>query len=68
MDGNNIAFDAAGLPLFCGLTDNTDGTAQIGCDPVTGDLGTYPVTVTVTDNGIPSLDDSESFNIVVDPQ
>ena len=27
--------------------------------------GTYPVTVTVMDDGTPNLDDSESFDIVV---
>jgi hypothetical protein len=64
-DGDGITFSQSGLPGFCGLTDNLNGTGDITCDPLTGDVGTYPITVTVTDNGSPNLSDSETFNIVV---
>ena len=64
-DGDGITFSQSGLPGFCSLTDNLNGTADITCNPFTGDAGTNPVTVTVTDNGSPNLSDSETFNIVV---
>jgi hypothetical protein len=64
-DGNGMTFSQTGLPTFCGLTDNLDGTGSISCNPAGTDAGTYATTVTVTDNGSPSLTDSESFDIVV---
>ena len=47
------------------MTDNGDGTGSLDCSPGFDDAGTYPVTVTVMDDGTPNLDDSESFDIVV---
>ena len=64
-DGDALAFSATGLPAFCSLTDNLNGTGNINCTPGTADAGSYPITVTVTDNGTPALNDSELFNIVV---
>ncbi len=64
-DGDSLSFGSTGLPAFCNLSDNLNGTASIACNPLTGDAGTYPTTVTVTDNGSPVLNDSETFDIVV---
>ena len=64
-DGNGLAFDTIGLPAFCSLIDNLNGTGSISCAPGATDAGTYPVTVTVTDNGSPSLSDNEAVTITV---
>jgi len=64
-DANSVAFTQVGLPGFCALIDNLNGTGNITCNPLTGNSGTYPVTVTVTDNGSPNLTDLETFDIVV---
>ena len=64
-DGNNLAFSSAGLPTFCSLSDNLNGTGSISCNPLPGDAGTYTNTVTVTDNGTPVLADSRSFTLTV---
>jgi len=64
-NGNGLSFSATGLPAFAVLTDNGDGTGSLQLDPVIGDAGTYPVTVTVSDDGTPVLIDSEAFTISV---
>jgi uncharacterized protein with beta-barrel porin domain len=63
---DTLAFSQSGLPAFCSLTDNGDGTGAIVCNPVSGDAGTSSVTVTVTDDGDPPSSDEETFNIVVE--
>ena len=64
-DGDSMTLSSSGLPAFCSLSDNLNGSGSISCNPLTGDDGTYATTVTVTDNGTPNLVDSETFNIVV---
>ena len=64
-DGDALAYTEVGLPGFCALTDNGNGTGDVTCNPAFGDAGTFPVTVTITDDGIPNLADSETFDIVV---
>jgi len=64
-DGDALAFSATGLPGFCSLTDNGDGTAGIGCSPGPGDAAIYLVTVQVSDDGSPAQSDSRSFNLTV---
>ena len=64
-NGDAMSLSASGLPGFCLLTDNGNGTGNIDCNPLAGDAGTYPTTVTVTDTGAPPLGDSETFDIVV---
>ena len=59
--GDTLAFSAMGLPGFCSLIDNGDGTGSIECNPTFTDSGTYPITVIVTDDGVPNLSDSENF-------
>ena len=64
-DGNasDIDFTETGLPSFAVLTDNNDGTASLDISPLTGDEGTYPMTIVVTDGD--GLTDEETFDIVV---
>ena len=60
-DGDSLTFVAAGLPP--GLSISSGGLIS-GVVSVDG-AGTYPVTVTVTDDGLPTLSDSVSFVWVV---
>jgi len=62
-DDNQIVFSTSTLPDFVQLTDNNDGTASLQVDPLTGDAGSYPITVTVTDEE--QLIDSETYNLIV---
>jgi hypothetical protein len=65
-DGDALSFTAANLPSGGTFTDNHDGTATYSWTPATGQAGSYAnVTVTVTDNGAPSLSDAEVFTITV---
>jgi hypothetical protein len=64
-DMDQLSFGSTALPGFCDpLQDFGDGTARIVCNPLM-ESGDYPVTVTVTDNGAPSLFDDETFTITV---
>ena len=47
------------------LTDNGNGTATFNYTPAFGQMGTYPVTVTVSDFGGTTA--SETFNVIVAP-
>ena len=67
LDGDTQTFGATGLPVFATLTDHSNDTATLSIDPFSGDAGTYTVTITVTDNGLPVLEDSETFDIIVFP-
>lgn len=60
-----LTYSYTGVPAFCGVSDTGSGTARISCSPGLDDQGTYPVTVTVTDNGVPAAADEESIDIVV---
>ncbi len=60
-DGDGLTFGAAGLPP--GLSISPAGLIS-GTVPLDG-AGTYPVTVTVTDDGLPNLSDQTSFVWVV---
>lgn len=64
-DNHGMAFSATGLPAFAALTDSGGGNGSLRLTPGYSDSGTYPVTVRVTDNGAPSLSDTESFTITV---
>ena len=63
-DGHNMSFSTIGLPAFCTLTDG-NGTGSIGCDPLVGDGGVYPVIVTVTDDGPIPASSSDPFTLTV---
>ncbi len=64
-DGNNLSFTSTGLPAFAVLTDQGNGNATLSINPLTGDAGTYNVSVTVTDSGQPAANDSEAFQVIV---
>ena len=64
-DGNGLTLSATGLPGFAALIDNLNGSGTINVAPGFADAGTYPVTVTVTDDGTGALTDSDSFDLVV---
>ncbi len=64
--GDTLTLGVAGLPtLFCTFVELSPGIGSIICTPLFTDAGTYPVTVTVTDDGAPNLTDSETFALVV---
>ena len=65
-DNDNLAFSSIGLPSFVNLVDLNNGTATLDITPTLGDFGIYPVTVAVTDDGLPPLIHQEAFNITVD--
>jgi hypothetical protein len=62
-DDANIDFSTSTLPGFVQLTDNNDGTASLQVNPLMSDAGSYPITVTVTDEE--QLTDNETFNLIV---
>ena len=64
-NGDGLAFSQSGLPGFCSLTDNGNGTGNIACSPGGGDGGSYPITITVTDNAPIPLNDSDPFTLTV---
>lgn len=62
-EGDNLIFGATGLPAGLMINANTGeitGTLAVA-------VGTYAVTVTVTDDGTPNLSDSEAFDWIVTP-
>lgn len=64
-DGDNLSFTASGLPAGASLTDHGDRTATLAWMPQPGQVGSYPVTITVTDDGLPPKSDSEQITINV---
>ena len=65
IDANKLSFSASGLPSFAAFVDNNDGTATLTIVPAVGDNSLTSVTVTVFDDGVPVLSDSETFEIDV---
>jgi len=64
-EGNSLSFTSTGLPAFAILTDQGNGDATLNINPVSGDAGTFNVSVTVNDNGQPAASNSEAFQIIV---
>jgi hypothetical protein len=64
-DGDLLRVTADILPAGSRLRDNEDGTATFTWTPGFDQSGVYPLTFRVTDNGIPSLEASESIAITV---
>jgi hypothetical protein len=60
VDGDALTFSVRPMPM--GATLNG---AQFSWTPTAAQVGTYPVTVTVTDNGSPVANDSEAIVITV---
>lgn len=61
IDGDSLSFSASGLPAFADLTDKGDGTATLLLEPALADVGSYTLTIGVSDG---ELADSETFEIV----
>jgi hypothetical protein len=66
-DGDGLTFSETGLPSFATLTDHGNGTATLSISPANGDAGTYAVTVSVQNDGLPNLTTFEDFYIIIDP-
>jgi hypothetical protein len=67
-DGDTLAFQATGVPAGASFVDAGGGTATLDWTPTAGDVGSRTVTLTVTDDGAPPESDSESFELVVEPE
>ena len=61
IDGNALTYSASELPDGA----NFDPAGNFSWTPTLGQLGIYPITVTVTDNGLPNESVSETFRIKV---
>ncbi len=66
-NGNAIVLTASNLPSFANFVDNGNGTGVVTISPNNGNVGSYTLTMTATDNGVPSLSATRSFTVVVDP-
>ncbi len=62
---DTLTFTSSPLPRFAVLIDNGDRTARLVMATSCSDTGSYQITITVTDNGIPNLSDSETFDLVI---
>ena len=63
-DGDALHFAAEGLPGAAAFVDHGDGTAELSWRPAAGDAGTYTVSFTVTDDGVPP--ESASAALVIE--
>ncbi len=59
-----ITIEAPTLPSWLTFTDNEDGTGLLRGTPTTSDIGTHDVVLTVTDNILPSIDQSFSIEVL----
>jgi hypothetical protein len=64
-DGDGLVFSVGDLPSTAGFADRGDGTAEISWTPGPGQVGDYPLTVTVMDGGVPVESDFETIVITV---
>ncbi|MDJ0788566.1 MAG: Ig-like domain-containing protein, partial [Myxococcota bacterium] len=65
LDGDTLTFQAGGVPTGAVFTDLGGGNARLTWTPGFDQTGNYPVTFTVTDDGNPVLNDSETISISV---
>lgn len=63
--GDVLTFAATGLPVFAALTNNGNRSASLSLAPDYSAAGNYSITVTVTDNGSPSLTASQTVTLTV---
>lgn len=63
--GSVLRFSATGLPAFATLTESGNGTASLNVAPGYSDAGSFNITVTVTDDGVPVLSESKGFTLTV---
>ena len=64
VDEDALSLSVIGLP-DANLADNGDGTGVFTWTPPLASAGVYPVTITVVDDGVPILSDSEQIMITV---
>ncbi|WP_425397843.1 malectin domain-containing carbohydrate-binding protein [Aeoliella sp.] len=64
-DSNDIALSIDNLPSYATFVDHGNGTGTLTLAPESGDVGSDSLTVTATDNGSPSLSDSQVVNVTV---
>jgi pimeloyl-ACP methyl ester carboxylesterase len=64
-DFNDLQLSATGLPAFVTLVDNHNGTGVLSVQPSAMDVGTYPIYISVVDDGNPALGLSRSFQLTV---
>lgn len=62
---DTLSFSATGLPPFATLTNSGNRSATLTLAPNYSAAGSYPITVTVTDNGTPLLSAAETFTLTV---
>lgn len=62
INGDTLSFTASSLPGFISFQDNGNNTASVSVQPAASDVGSYPITVTVTDG---EFTDLTSFTVVV---
>ena len=60
VDNDTLTITASGAPGFANFIDNGNGTASLILNPTVTNVGSFNVTVTVTDG---ALSDSETFTI-----
>jgi len=65
--GDTLVVTADTLPAWLTLTDGGtgDGSATLSGTPGTGDVGDHDVVLVVTDSGVPTQSDTQSFTITV---
>lgn len=67
-DGDSLTFANQNLPAYSSFVDNGDGTATFTVTPPAGsELEFFEITVTVTDDGAPPLNDQETFTLNITP-
>lgn len=64
--GDVLTITAPVAPAWLSLTDHGDGTAELSGVPGSSDVGTYAVSLLVTDGG--GLTDTQNFSITVLPE
>ncbi|MCP5143388.1 MAG: hypothetical protein H6978_01035 [Gammaproteobacteria bacterium] len=63
---DNLTITAASLPGWLALTDNGDGTATLSGVPLTADVGTYDIVLSVSDGQV-SVEQGFALIVDIDP-
>jgi hypothetical protein len=63
VDGNDLFFEASGMPDGAEFVDHGDGSAEFVWTPAADLYGEFMIHFTVTDNGIPTESTSADFTI-----